>query len=136
MSNYIRQRYMDDIQEIPDEVVIELNDNEKPKQKMRRTRFNKKTPPVTLSTAIDISSLWNTENNNRVTLFAGKNGLLKADVIKKMLEDLIVFDKKPIRSDVAKIMHNKPPVSQYPITVEPIIDKMVRFAEALKGEIE
>ena len=53
-----------------------------------------------------------------------------------MLEDLIAFDKKPIRSDVANIMVQKPPINQYPITVEPIINKMIDVANALKKEVK
>tara|TARA_R110002050_G_scaffold65695_1_gene142058 strand:+ start:3619 stop:4719 length:1101 start_codon:yes stop_codon:yes gene_type:complete len=82
------------------------------------------------------TEFWTEKNQKRLTKFAGTNGLLDTDVLKKMLEDLIAFDKKPIRSDVANIMVQKPPINQYPITVEPIINKMIDVANALKKEVK
>ena len=136
MSNYIREKYKVDVKKVPDELTIDIDN--KPVKKRTMVRTKRSTPerrsPTTLTSTYDFKTFWDKENQDRLVKFTGINGLLDVEKAKKMLENLIENDRIPERKEVAKIMHYRPKLLEYQLKVDPIINKMVEFANALKQE--
>lgn len=101
----------------------------------KETSDRRKIDPTDISkltTDFDASTFWTATRLQRLNDFIEENSL-NPEASKQMIEDLVAFDKQPIRSDVAKLMIPKPKLNDYETLVKPVINKIVAFANDLKN---
>lgn len=136
MSNYIRAKFLFEKRTDKDFTIdIDLSAfEEEPKKISSGTSEKKKLEPSEISkltTDFDSAQFWTDVRNEKLSQFVNSNSLHKEST-KQMVEDLVAFDKMPIRSDVAKMMAPKPKLSDYETIVKPVTNQIVAFAKDLK----
>jgi hypothetical protein len=137
MSNYIRNKFLFEKRSGKDFTIdIDLSAFQvEPKKSSSATSERKKLDPSDinkLTTDFDSEEFWTETRLEKLSQFSSSNSL-DEELLKQMLEDLVAFDKTPIRSDVAKILSPKPKLSEYETIVQPIINQLVAFANDLKN---
>ena len=135
MSNYIRNKFLYEKRTSKD-FTIDLSAFTEKAEKKKGTPIIRKTidpkEVSRLTTEIDPKTLW---TDTRIELFKQfvEANSLNEEASKLMFEDLIIFDKEPIRSDVAKIMTPKPKLSEYEMLVKPLMNQIIAFSKNLKN---
>lgn len=137
MSNYIRNKFLFEKRSGKDFTIdIDLSAfDDEPKRESKESTDRKKLDPSDISkltTDFDASTFWTETRLERLNEFVAAN-TLNPEASKQMIEDLVAFDKQPIRSDVAKLMTPKPKLNEYETLVQPVINQIVAFANDLKN---
>lgn len=138
MSNYIRNKYLYE-KHIGKDLMIDINlsefdfDLKKNKANTKKSQEPYKVRELTIDLKMD--TFWTKKRQSRLNQFVKANSLDPVGA-KLILEEIIAFDKEPIRSDVAKIINPKPKLKEYEMVVEPLINQMDAFAKELKNTKE
>lgn len=145
MSNYIRHKYLDKKQEKDSEILNDFDfgkfDKKKPeKGTSSKIDYNKtmealtKKKPIVIEQLIsdfDSVSFWSNNRLKKLHTFVEKNKL-KNDDAKKIIENIVAFDKTPLPDEIINSMTNKPSLRERSGVVENITKIYLSFAEDLK----
>lgn len=135
MSNYIREKYVNESKlNTLKEFDIDLSAFDDKKKGKSNSVNNRNNTPKTikkLTTDFDSNTFWTVSKNKKLKKFADTNKL-KLEPLKEIIEDIIAFERQPIRSDVASIMNPSPRFTNYKKLVNPMIDKINDFSLKLK----
>lgn len=138
MSNYIRNKFLFEKRTDTDFTIdIDLSAFEDlSKKTSAELREKKKREPLkinNLTTNFDPAQFWTETRIHKLNEFVNAN-FLNEEATKHMVEDIVAFDKMPIRSDVAKNMTPKPKLNEYETIVQPMINEIVAFVNSLKNQ--
>jgi hypothetical protein len=145
MSNYIRHKYLDKKQAKDSEILNDFDfskfDKKKPeKGTSSKIDYNKtmealtKKKPIVIEQLIsdfDSVSFWSNNRLKKLHTFVEKNKL-KNDDAKKIIENIVAFDKTPLPDEIINSMTNKPSLRERSGVVENITKIYLSFAEDLK----
>lgn len=90
---------------------------------------------VVLTSDYDSDTFWTVQRKSAVDEFIEQKDL-KRDGFIPILEDKIAFNKNPIRSDLARVMKDKPRLKEYELVIDPLIADIDALAYQLKNDMK
>lgn len=140
MSNYVKNKFNPSVVKAPDELKIDLNDDIDELHK----NLNKPSKVITsvnndtldhLISNFQEDVFWDNVNKDLLNEFVNKHKL-DFDGAKRIISKYRFTNHLPVRSDVAEIMNKKPPLRLYKKIIQPLIDKIIDFADSLDDNIK
>jgi len=93
--------------------------------------MKEKKEPVDLVNTFNATTFWTEEANKQLELFAESINL-KAEKLKNLINNYLFTEKRSIRDEVVAAMNKKPTLVERRTIIEPLIDKIIKFANDLK----
>lgn len=136
MSNYIRNKYLGAVKkDIPDP--FSDDDETAPPEdlkKIEKLQMEHSASSIEESKEqiknIESEPFWTKKRLIAFYSFVKKTGLNEGEA-KKIIEDWSKLNRKPSRSDIARLMSPKPKLQDYEKLAQPILDKMAKLAATL-----
>jgi len=92
--------------------------------------IKEKKEPVQLVNTLDATTFWTNEANQKLKLFTESKNL-KLEELKDLINNYLFTGKRPARDVVAKLMNDRPSLPARRIIIEPLIDRIIKFAKGL-----
>lgn len=136
MSNYVKNKFKINKVTVSDELKIDLEADIKKLEEKSGTENSKVLVEVSNETLdalindFNENLFWTDDKIKQLENFAKKEKL-KQDLLRKSINKYFFTNRKPVRSDVSEIMLQKPKLNELKTIVQPLVEKIIAFANSL-----